>query len=75
MSGGCVHCLVVGLVPQVGVNPVMVSVQAKEKDVDVTPVPVVETFTVEQVTKVCILYHLALYIYTGVISGDVSNEH
>ena len=35
---GCVHCLVVGLVPQVGVNPVMVSVQAKEKEVDVTPV-------------------------------------
>ncbi len=51
---GCVHCLVVGLVPQVGVNPVMVSVQAEEKEVDVTPVPVVETFTVKQETKVCI---------------------
>ncbi len=68
---GCVHCLVVGLVPQVGVNPVMVSVQAEEKELPT----VGETVTVEQVTKVCILYHLALYIYTGVISGDVSNEH
>ena len=62
---GCVHCLVVGLVPQVGVNPVMVSVQAKEKEVPAVgetvvqaiakekEVAAVETVT-EQVTQVCI---------------------
>ncbi len=61
---GCVHCLVVGLVPQVGVNPVMVSVQAKKKEVPTVEtvvqaiakekeVAAVETVA-EQVTKVCI---------------------
>ncbi len=49
---GCVHCLVVGLVPEVGVNRVMVSSQTKEKEV--ATVPAVEAVT-EQVTIVCIL--------------------
>ncbi len=50
---GCVHCLVVGLVPEVGVNRVMVSSQTKEKEV--VTVPAFETVT-EQVTKVCIIF-------------------
>ncbi len=59
---GCVHCLVVGLVPQVGVNPVMVSVQAEEKEVAGVGETVVQAIAkekevaavTEQVTQVCI---------------------
>ncbi len=60
---GCVHCLVVGLVPEVGVNRVMVSSQTKEKEVVTVPV---ETVT-EQVTKVCII----IFIFPSVIKAMI----